>query len=82
MRDAGVRSPDFIVIGNGRTMIIEVDGPHHYRATRKADDADRDRHWDRCGAHTLRLGTHHTDDPETLRKLLREELLRWLYPQR
>ena len=27
LRDAGVRTPDFVVVGNGRAAIIEVDGP-------------------------------------------------------
>jgi hypothetical protein len=26
--------PDFVVIGGGRTVVIEVDGPHHFGATR------------------------------------------------
>lgn len=82
LRDAGVRSPDFVVIGNGRALVIEVDGPHHYGATRKADDADRDRHWDRCGVRTIRIGTHHVEHPEALHKLLQEELRRWLFPVR
>ncbi|MDL4815981.1 hypothetical protein [Actinomadura opuntiae] len=79
LRDAGVRSPDFVVIGNGRALVIEVDGPHHYRTTRKADDADRDRHWDRCGVRTIRIGTHHVEHPDALDGLLREELRRWLF---
>jgi hypothetical protein len=82
LRDAGVRSPDFVVIGNGQALVIEVDGPHHYRSTRKADDADRDRHWDRCGVRTVRIGTHHVDHPEALDSLLREELRRWLFQSR
>ena len=32
LRDAGVRTPDFLVIGNGRALVIEVDGRHHYDA--------------------------------------------------
>ncbi|MFA1538589.1 hypothetical protein [Actinomadura monticuli] len=82
LRDAGVRSPDFVVIGNGHALVIEVDGPHHYGTTRKADDADRDRHWDRCGVRTIRIGTHHVDHPEALDRLLREELRRWLFQPR
>jgi len=70
LRDAGVRTPDFVVLGNGRAVVIEVDGPHHYGSTRKADDADRDRHWDRCGVHTVRIGAHHTDEPAALKELL------------
>ena len=45
LRDVGGRSPDFVVIGNGRAVVVEVDGPHHFGATRKADDHTRDRHW-------------------------------------
>jgi hypothetical protein len=79
LRDAGVRTPDFVVLGNGRAVVIEVDGPHHYGSTRKADDADRDRHWDRCGVHTVRIGAHHTNEPAALKELLHEELARWLF---
>ncbi|MEU7474389.1 hypothetical protein AB0A63_00280 [Lentzea sp. NPDC042327] len=79
LRDAGVRTPDLVVLGNGRALVIEVDGPHHYGLTRKADDADRDRHWDRCGVHTVRIGAHHTADPASLKDLLKEELGRRLF---
>jgi hypothetical protein len=47
---------------------------HHYRTTHKADDADRDRHWDRCGVHTLRIGAHDADELGALNELLREEI--------
>lgn len=80
LRDAGVRTPDFLVLGNGRAVAIEVDGVHHYGATRKADDADRDRHWSRCGVPTVRIGAHHTDEAEALQELLVEELRRLLWP--
>lgn len=82
LRDAGVRTPDLVVLGNGRAVVIEVDGPHHYGRTRKADDADRDRHWSRCGIQTIRIGAHHTAEPAALRELLREELSRWLFQGR
>lgn len=82
LRDTGVRTPDVVVLGNGRALVIEVDGPHHYGNTRKADDSDRDRHWDRCGIHTLRIGTHHTDDRAALEELLLEELRRRLFDGR
>jgi hypothetical protein len=78
LRDAGVRTPDFVVVSNGRAAIIEVDGPHHYARTRKADDHDRDRHWDRCGVHTIRIASEHTSDPASLKALLREDLKRRL----
>jgi very-short-patch-repair endonuclease len=47
-----VRTPDIVVIGNGRADVVEVDGPHHFGVIRKADDHTRDRFWDRsltCG---------------------------------
>jgi len=80
LRDAGVRTPDFVLIGNGRAAIIEVDGPQHYGRTRKADDHDRDRHWDRCGVPTIRIPTEHAGDPASLKELLREDLRRRLWP--
>lgn len=79
LRDSGVRTPDFLVLGNGRAVVIEVDDPSHYRTSRKADDADRDRQWNRCGVHTVRLGSHHAEEPEALRDLLAEELRRHLW---
>ncbi|MEV0624199.1 hypothetical protein AB0I81_63580 [Nonomuraea sp. NPDC050404] len=82
LRDTSVRSPDFVVIGNGRAVVIEVDGPHHYGVTRKADDEDRDRHWMRCGTSTIRIAHQHTEDPVTLKERLREDLQRTLLPPR
>jgi hypothetical protein len=79
LRDAGVRTPDFVVVGNGRAAIIEVDGPHHYARIRKADDHDRDRHWDRCGVHTIRIASEHASDPASLKDLLREDFRRRLW---
>jgi hypothetical protein len=64
LRDAGVRTQDFVVIGNGRAVIIEV------------DDHTRDRHWDRCGVRTIRIPSEHADDPTSLKDLLREDLRR------
>lgn len=72
LRDAGVRYPDFAVIGNGRAVIIEVDGVHHYAKTRKADDQDRDR----CGVHTIRIPSEHTSNLDSLKDRLREDLNR------
>jgi hypothetical protein len=79
LRDSGVRAPDFVVIGNGRAVVIEVDGPHHYGRTRKADDATRDRHWRRCGVSTIRITSEHTNDPGSLKALLEEEFRRELW---
>ncbi len=79
LRDTGVRYPDFVVLGNGRAAIIEVDGPHHYGRTRKADDATRDRHWGRCGVPTIRITAEHADDPGSLKAILQEDLRRDLW---
>jgi AbiJ-like protein len=79
LRDAGVRTPDFVVIGHGRAVVIEVDGPHHFGKTRKADDQTRDRHWDRCGVHTIRIPSEHTEDFVSLKELLQEYIRRRLW---
>lgn len=77
-----MRSPDFTVLGNGRAVVIEVDGPHHYGRTRKADDEDRDRHWNRCGVRTIRIAHEQTNDSASLKERLREDLPRALIPPR
>jgi hypothetical protein len=79
LRDTGVRTPDFVVVGRGRAVVIEVDGPHHYAKTRKADDHVRDRHWDRCGTYTIRIPSEHAGDHTSLKDLLREDLRRRLW---
>ena len=79
LRDLGVRTPDFVVIGNGRATVIEVDGRAHYGTTRRADDHTRDRHWERCGVNTIRIASEQTEDPAALKKLLREDIARRLW---
>ena len=79
LRDGGVRTPAFVVLGNGRAAIIEVDGPHHYGRTCKGDDAARDRHWARCGVPTIRITSEHADDPGSLKALIQEDLRRQLW---
>lgn len=79
LRDGGVRTPDFVVLGNGRAAIIEVDGPRHYGRTRQADDVARDRHWERCGVATIRITSEYADDPRSLKALLQEDLRRELW---
>jgi very-short-patch-repair endonuclease len=74
-----VRTPDFVVIGNGRAAVIKVDGPHHYGRTRKADDVSRDRYWGRCGVPTIRIASEHAADPGSLKALLQEDLRRELW---
>jgi len=81
LRDSGVRTPDFVVIGNGRATVIEVDGRTHYGTTRRADDHTRDRHWERCGVQTIRISSEHTANPATLKDLLREDITRRLWPR-
>jgi hypothetical protein len=78
----GLRSPDLVVVGNGRALVIEVDGPHHRAVTRVADDRERDRHWARCGVPTYRIPVEHVKEPDRLTELLREEMRRALYPSR
>ncbi|WP_239393938.1 hypothetical protein [Frankia sp. CiP3] len=68
LRDSGVRTPGFVVIGNGRATVIEIDGRAHYGATCKADDHTHDRHWERCGVHTIRISSEHTADPRRSRR--------------
>ena len=38
-----------LVIGRGRVLIIEIDGPHHRSSRRYVDDRNRDLQWQRCG---------------------------------
>lgn len=83
---AGVRlraghtwTPDFIVIGNGRAAIFEVDGPHHRAARRFADDRNRDLQWQRCGVPTVRLPVEDFDDVNALTSRVAEELRRHLF---
>jgi hypothetical protein len=76
LRDTTVRAPDFVVIGNGRAAVIEVDGPHHSGRNRRADDADRDLHWRRCGVATIRIASEHTNHPASLKARIEEELKR------
>lgn len=80
LRDSGVRTPDFVVIGNGRATIVEVDGRAHYGTTRRADDHTRDRHWERCGVHTIRISSEQTEDPAGLKELLRDDIIWRLWP--
>ncbi len=80
---AGVRlraghtwTPDFVVIGRGRAVVFEVDGPHHRRVKRFADDKNRDLQWLRCGIQTVRLTVEDMKDDEELDGRVREELRR------
>ena len=79
LRDSVPLTPDFLVLGNGRAVVIEVDDRSHYGTTRKADDAQRDRHWERCGVPTIRLPAEYADDRTSLESYLSEYLDRRLW---
>lgn len=72
IRAGNVWVPDFLLMGNGRAMLIEVDGPHHAKEHRRADDDMRDAQWRRCGAQVRRVPVEYTR-PERV-----EELDAWL----
>lgn len=71
-------SPDIIVVGHGRAMVVEVDGPHHRNDRRYADDRNRDLQWQRCGVAVVRLSVEDLDDDAALERRLKEEILRHL----
>ncbi|MFI9588291.1 hypothetical protein ACIHCQ_42405 [Streptomyces sp. NPDC052236] len=85
---AGVRlqaghtwTPDLMVLGNGRAVIFEVDGPHHRDKRRYADDRNRDLQWQRCGVQVVRLPVEDLAETDHLVSRLKEELGRHLWPR-
>lgn len=72
IRAGNVWTPDFLLIGNGRAMLIEVDGPHHSKEHRRADDDMRDSQWRRCGVQVRRVPVEYAR-PERV-----DELDAWL----
>lgn len=74
-------TPDLVVLGNGRALVFEVDGPHHRERRRYADDRNRDLQWHRCGIPVVRLPVEDTADPDLLLTRLTEELKRHLWPR-
>jgi hypothetical protein len=74
-------TPDIIVLGNGRAVVFEVDGPHHRDRRRYADDRNRDLQWQRCGIHVVRLPVEDLQQGEQLTNRLKEELSRHLWPR-
>jgi hypothetical protein len=60
IRAGNVWVPDFILVGNGRAMLIEVDGPQHAKEHRRADDDMRDTQWRRCGVQVRRVPVEYT----------------------
>lgn len=73
-------TPDIIVLGNGRAVVFEVDGPHHRDRRRYADDRNRDLQWQRCGIQVVRLPVEDLQEGEQLTDRLKEELARHLWP--
>lgn len=71
-------TPDFVVVGRQRALIIEVDGPHHRGRLRRADDATRDLQWSRCRVPVVRLAVEDVKDEKALDARLAEELRRHL----
>ncbi len=59
IRAGNVWTPDFLLVGNGAAMLIEVDGPHHGTQRRRADDDMRDAQWRRCGVQPKGPGRIH-----------------------
>jgi hypothetical protein len=78
LRSGNTRSPDVLVIGKGRALIVETDGPHHRALRRWVDDKNRDQQWLRCGVHVVRLAVEDLHDDDALYARLREEVQRYL----
>jgi hypothetical protein len=71
-------SPDVLVMGRGRVLIVETDGPHHRSPRRYVDDRNRDLQWERCGVPVVRLAVEDLQDGDALVTRLREEIVRHL----
>jgi len=69
-------SPDLLVMGRGRVLIVEIDGPHHRSQRRYVDDRNRDLQWQRCGVPVVRLAVEDIRDGDALATRLREEVQR------
>ena len=78
LRSGNTWSPDLLVTGRGRVLIVETDGPHHRSPRRYVDDRNRDLQWQRCGVPVVRLAVEDLHDDAALTARLREEVLRHL----
>ena len=78
MRAGNTWSPDLLVMGRGRVLILEIDGPHHRSPRRYVDDRNRDLQWQRCGVPVVRLAVEDLHDDDALVTRLREEVVRHL----
>lgn len=72
-------TPDVLVIGNGRAVVVEVDSHYHRTHRRRVDDDDRNRHWTRCGVRCVRIAVENIDSAAAeAEQALREDLAREL----
>ena len=78
LRSGNTWSPDVLVTGRGRVLIVETDGPHHRGPRRYVDDRNRDLQWQRCGVPVVRLAVEDLHDDTALTDRLREEIVRHL----
>lgn len=78
LRSGNTWSPDVLVTGRGRVLIVETDGPHHRGPRRYVDDRNRDLQWQRCGVPVVRLAVEDLRDDAALSARLHEEVLRHL----
>lgn len=78
LRSGNTWSPDVLVTGWGRVLIVETDGPHHRGPRRYVDDRNRDLQWQRCGVPVVRLAVEDLHDDTALTDRLREEIVRHL----
>ncbi|GAA2908873.1 hypothetical protein Acy02nite_88580 [Actinoplanes cyaneus] len=76
LRSGHTWSPDVMVIGQGRAVIFETDGPHHRNVRRYADDRNRDLQWQRCGVPVVRLPVEDLGNAADLEARLLEEIRR------
>lgn len=76
LRAGNTWTPDVLVMGRGRALIIETDGPHHRSQRRYADDRNRDLQRQRCGVQVARLAVEDLQDDNALAARLREEVIR------
>lgn len=73
-------TPDLLVIGNGRAVVVETDGSQHRGRGVAVDDQNRNRHWLRCGLPpAVRVSTEDLGRRALeVERVLREDLARHL----
>jgi hypothetical protein len=77
--NAGTVEPDLLVTYRGRAGVIEVDGPHHTSALRRADDQSRERRLRNAGiAHVDRIDVRDTTERAEVEQFVETFLRRLL----